>query len=275
MDYDKTKSCHITVEQFRRVMKETKLIPPSEELFQLLLRKYLDKSNIREINYFSFCADIDKPSDLNAPHVPKNKTEEAVIMHGQLRDAGNTYFDQTTLNMDIINNRFQQKRIETANNPSDVEQRLQAAVVMKRVRIEEFFNDFDKLRKGNVLKNQLQTILSMLNFRLTQEEFESLANKYKTNDPECRFNYRDFCANINSAFTTYGIQKCPLAQVSQPTNDQTILARKKYLEMNEEECEQIKSVLIEIQKVVQIKRIHLKQICQDFDITKNQHITKH
>jgi len=77
----------------------------------------------------------------------------------------------------------------------------------------------------------------MLNFRLTQEEFDSLANKYKTNDAEIRFNYRDFCANINSAFTTYGIQKCPLAQVNQPTNDQTILARKKYLEMNDEECE--------------------------------------
>lgn len=81
-------------------------------------------------------------------------------------------------------------------------------VVMKRVRIEEFFHDFDKLRKGKVTKAQFQSILSMLNFRLTQEEHESLSNRY---DVDGHFNYKDFCANINSAFTTYGIQKMPLA----------------------------------------------------------------
>lgn len=55
---------------------------------------------------------------------------------------------------------------------------------MKRVRIEEFFNDFDKLRKGKVTKHQFQSILSMLNFHLTFQELESLADRYKTNDPE-------------------------------------------------------------------------------------------
>ena len=63
-DYDRTNSCHVTAEQFRRVMKELKLIPPSEDLYQLLIRKYFDKSNIREINYFKFIADIDKPEDI-------------------------------------------------------------------------------------------------------------------------------------------------------------------------------------------------------------------
>lgn len=63
-DYDRTNSCHVTAEQFRRVMKELKLMPPSEDLYQLLIRKYFDKSNIREINYFKFIADIDKPEDI-------------------------------------------------------------------------------------------------------------------------------------------------------------------------------------------------------------------
>jgi hypothetical protein len=45
-------------------MKELALIPPDEALFQLLIRKYLDKGNIREINYFKFCADIDRPEDI-------------------------------------------------------------------------------------------------------------------------------------------------------------------------------------------------------------------
>jgi Ca2+-binding EF-hand superfamily protein len=46
---------------------------------------------------------------------------------------------------------------------------------MKRVRIEQFFYDFDKLRKGTVTKSQFSGILSQLNFKLTNEEYEALA----------------------------------------------------------------------------------------------------
>ena len=52
----------------------------------------------------------------------------------------------------------------------------------------------------------------MLNFNLTKEEFNELTAKYKTpDDAEYMVNYKDFCATINAAFTTYGIQKDPLA----------------------------------------------------------------
>lgn len=70
---------------------------------------------------------------------------------------------------------------------------------MKRVRIEEFFRDFDKLRKGKVTAPQFKSILSMMNFSLTEEEFDSLAYKYQTEDN--MFNYAAFCDNINLAFT--------------------------------------------------------------------------
>lgn len=46
---------------------------------------------------------------------------------------------------------------------------------MKRVRIEEFFRDFDKLRKGRVTVPQFRSVLSMLNFPLTEAEFDALA----------------------------------------------------------------------------------------------------
>lgn len=76
---------------------------------------------------------------------------------------------------------------------------------MKRIRIEEFFIDFDKLRRGKVTKNQFDSILSILNFNLSRYEFDSLSQKYKTNDPEYMINYKDFCLTINTAFTQYGI----------------------------------------------------------------------
>lgn len=239
------------------------------------MRKYFDKSNIREINYFSFCADIDKPEDLFKAYVPKNQQHEEPVLHGRLRDAGSTFFAGETANIDIIENRFQQQRIDTSKDPNDIETRLQAAIVMKRVRIEEFFHDFDKLRKGKVTKHQFQSILSMMNFNLSREEFDALALRYKTNDPEVMFCYKDFVANINSAFTTYGIQKMPLTKVAPVTVDNTVPARRKYLEMTPEQQETISSVLKEYAKAIQIRRFNIKQMCQDFDITKNNHITKH
>ena len=123
-DYDRTNSCHVTAEQFRRVLKELKLIPPNEDQYQLLVRKYFDKGNIREVNYFKFCHDIDHPKDMFPQYVPKKAVEEKPFYHGQLRDAGATYFDSTTAGLDVINNRFMQKRVETSNNPLDIEKRL-------------------------------------------------------------------------------------------------------------------------------------------------------
>jgi len=95
-DYDRTNSCHVTAEQFRRVMKELKLIPEDEAQFQLLVRKYFDKGNIREVNYFKFCADIDRPQDMFPQYVPKKPVEDNPFFHGQLRDAGHTYFQDKT-----------------------------------------------------------------------------------------------------------------------------------------------------------------------------------
>ena len=103
---------------------------------------------------------------------------------------------------------------------------------MKRVRIEEFFRDFDKLRKGKVTVTQFKTVLSMLNFNLTEDEFESLAKKYNADG---MFNYYDFTHVINSAFTKKGIDKDPVANVKPVTRDDTFAARRKYLETTQEE----------------------------------------
>lgn len=63
------------------------------------------------------------------------------------------FFAGSTKEINVLENRFSQQAVNIANDPTDVEDRLRAMVVMKRVRIEEFFRDFDKLRKGKVTIN--------------------------------------------------------------------------------------------------------------------------
>jgi Ca2+-binding EF-hand superfamily protein len=158
-------------------------------------------------------------------------------------------------------------------DPADAEDRIRATVVMKRIRIEEFFIDFDKLRKGRVTKSQFKAILSSMGLTLTDDEFEALAAKYQTNDPEKFFNYKAFVASINKAFTITGIDKAPEVRVAPIVKNDTLLARRKYLS-GREDSDEMQALLDEYRTAVQNKRIHLKPCFQDFDITKCGHVTK-
>ena len=144
---------------------------------------------------------------------------------------------------------------------------------MKRIRIEEFFRDFDKLRKGRVTRPQFKSILSSMNFTLTNDEFKALAKKYETADPERFFRYVDFCKNINLAFTIQGIDKNPTTRVAPITQNDTLLARRKYL-AGAPMQQEIDDILEQYKTEVKNNRIHLKPVFQDYDITRNGHVTK-
>ena len=75
--------------------------------------------------------------------------------------------------------------------------------------------------------------MSAQHFDLTEEEYQSLIQKYMTEDNF--FNYAEFCKNINLAFTTKGIDKQPTTKVKKVTPDDTLAARRKYLEMSEDD----------------------------------------
>jgi len=78
------------------------------------------------------------------------KTNKPGSSSSKAAKSASYFFAGPTKDINVLENRFLQQAVNIANDPSDVEQRLQALVVMKRVRIEEFFRDFDKLRKGRV-----------------------------------------------------------------------------------------------------------------------------
>lgn len=240
-DFDRAKSQHVTANQFVRVLKTLGLMPPTPQQFALLTRKYCDLGNTQEINYYQFCKDIDRRSDIFPKYTAKNASANLDpetnwpiphYDHGVHRTQKNTFFNQNTAEVDVLNNRFTQPKVDVACDPSDVEDRIRSLVVMKRVRIEEFFRDFDKLRKGRVTRNQFKGILSSMNFALTDDEFEALCDTYKTNDPEVFFDYVAFTASINKAFTIAGIDKAPLTRVAPQSNGDTLLARRKYLADN-------------------------------------------
>ena len=51
-DFDITKIGYVTKNQFTRLLKQFDLIPNNERQFNLLLKKYMDKGNLNEVNYY-------------------------------------------------------------------------------------------------------------------------------------------------------------------------------------------------------------------------------
>jgi hypothetical protein len=98
-------------------------MPNSEVVFDLMIRKYCDLGNTREVNYYNFCKDVDRPEDMFPPYVAKHPLKEPGLPHQEMKQS-KTFFEESTKGLDVISNRYLQKRVEIANDPSDVEKRL-------------------------------------------------------------------------------------------------------------------------------------------------------
>ncbi len=125
-DFDRTKSCHVTAQQFERVLKNLGIHPSKEQVFNLIIRKYLDKGNQREVNYFSFCADVDRPEDMFHNLGGETRTGSAGKPAQAPNKTGSYFFEGSTKDINVLESRFLQQAVNIANDPSDVEQRLQA-----------------------------------------------------------------------------------------------------------------------------------------------------
>lgn len=272
-DFDITKKQRVTVHQFSRVLKQLQIMP-SDEAFEVICKKYFDKSNTREIDYVSFCHDVDKPQDMFAElgitmDTFKPSTSDKISGSVIGKAMKSNFFESTTKGINVLENRFSKPTINLANDPRDVEERIQAQVITKRTRIGEFFRDYDKLRKGKVTGNQFTTVLSMLDFKLSDEEYDFLTEKYKTDDGMVR--YVEFVENIDSAFTIKGLDKNPTIKVA-PVAKPALL--KKKLEYDDEEEKEMINLMEEYRKVVITRMLNLKPMFQDFDKTKSGYVTK-
>lgn len=71
----------------------------SEEILELIVRKYCDKGNTKEINYFKFCQDVDRPEDMFPGYTPKNPLPEPTIERPTYKS---NFFNETTKGMNVI-----------------------------------------------------------------------------------------------------------------------------------------------------------------------------
>lgn len=150
---------------------------------------------------------------------------------------------------------------------------MRAYIVMYKIRIEQFFIDFDRLRKGSVTKDRFRRILSTSGIELEDYQFNLLHQKYQLDNGQ-NMDWFSFCRNIDAVNTTRGIEKSPLYDVHQVVSDTTIPARRYYLQINDSEREKLIHILNLIKKEIQTRRVLLKPHFKDFDVTNNGYVTR-
>lgn len=170
------------------------------------------------------------------------------------------------------------KRLPEQNLPiNDILRRIQAEVTLKRIRIREFFLDFDGLRKNIVTGEQFRRVLASLNLQLSNNDYKEIVAAYRVypqGSREERVKWMDFCEDVDLVYTKKGLEKAPLERV--PQIGKTVFEPVKHIavKFTPEEEEAVQELLRNYQTAITSKRAHLKPLFEDFDITKIGYVTK-
>merc|ERR1712194_636710 len=158
-------------------------------------------------------------------------------------------------------------------------ERVTAKAIELRVRLEDYFQDFDNLRKGFCSKGQMNTVFGILGLSkyFTFEELEGLKAMYLEMEGEqCKremFNYARFCGDVSSATTYKELHKDPLARTAIAPSSCTMPARRSKRDLTEKENAQILEIEADIRSRVLKRRILFVNQFKDFDRTNQGHVT--
>ena len=128
-DHDRLKNHHITVPQFKRCMPFTL----SDEQMAVIVKKYVDGQPQNGINYYQFVTDISAPPTQVDRLAEFTSTEPLKALPPP---------------------------VKPPPEAGDVVTKVRAIVVKGRIRLMEFFRDFDKLRSYVCLPEHFRSALS-------------------------------------------------------------------------------------------------------------------
>lgn len=145
----------------------------------------------------------------------------------------------------------------------NLEDNIRTQALTKRIRITEYFQDFDQLRSGFISEQQfLRCLWNTLGLQPTEEEVQQFKNKYDLKN-DGRINYKLFCEEIDRNFNPKNLYIDPVSQKNLPLE---FLGTKRSVRPLSPESEaKILAVLERIQQFYQYHGINLRTCYEDFD----------
>jgi hypothetical protein len=140
-------------------------------------------------------------------------------------------------------------------------EKIKSIVKKGRIRLLEFFQDHDPLRKGVVPYMKFKGVLRGQKIELTDKEYETLLNRFSTADAN-QVNYVDFNEDIENIFTKRGLEKMP-TEKPQEYKIPSLIDPEDVLTDAEEQV--LENCLINIGTETKNRRLLLKPFFQDKD----------
>lgn len=81
-----------------------------------------------------------------------------------------------------------------------------------RIRLLEYFQDHDTLRKGYLAHQKFRSVLHSQKIELTVEEYDRLEAYYALPNDKNLINYKALCNEIDTIFTAVEMEKDPIVK---------------------------------------------------------------
>ncbi|XP_003693091.1 uncharacterized protein LOC100867927 [Apis florea] len=279
----------VTFTHFGRILKFLGILLASEE-FCLLVKRFA--KDAYTINYVAFLKAIDEVQSYFDKH-------QMLALGGELLDqfpgriitAELPKLPRPEIGREIPSKVFGKQTVfhpvmeeqKTVMPLMEIIQRIQRHILEHRIRISEFFKDFDPLNAGKTTISNFRRgldglqVSSLGRLYLAETEIDALIALYKDpNDPD-RVCWRTFEDDIDKVFTVKELEKLPNLKVESPPKEIEELSRKGTLDWQCQEkskrdlCEE---TLLKIRYRVNERRILIKQFFKDYDRHNKGHVSR-
>jgi Ca2+-binding EF-hand superfamily protein len=230
----------VTKSQFVRAFPLAKEL--SQQDMDLLCERYSTDSG--EINFMALHQDVTEINSYNAEAFPKS---ELIVR-----------LDNTAW---------------THHSLSAVD-KLRSKVVEKRVRVYEYFQDFDTLRKGCCSMGQVSTVFTILNLgkEFAAGDFDEIIAQYTAKDG--LFCYTNFCRDVDQDFTYPLLEKEPLKRIKMPDASSTAPARRNKMAISEADSDKVAALEEKMRYRIRTRGILMKPAFQDMDKCNRGYVTR-
>lgn len=145
-----------------------------------------------------------------------------------------------------------------------LKEKIQSYIYKRRVRIEDFFLAFDKLRSGKVPDQKFRSVIGQIGVPLSAEEIDYLINTFRvegTNDMVC---YRTFVHQLNKIFGKKELQKKPVDK-GKPKVGALPDPSKTISMLENQDQRRIEEILDRMRGHVITRRMNIREQFQDYD----------
>ncbi|KAJ3264446.1 hypothetical protein HK104_006466, partial [Borealophlyctis nickersoniae] len=247
-DFDKHNNGYITINQFRRGIPQNLLSLEEEDV---LLSQYSDDVT-GTVNYFKMNTDVNRK--VRRPRFPHSQLVAKITPEYLNKE------EHVPVGTEDLLHHAVSEYGPGGPRRDAVEDKIRKHIYKDRIRLIEFFRDYDRHNCGLITEAQLRAGLRLASLELDEPEIQVLLGMYQ--DASGRVRYRQFCASIDLVFTVNNLESNPLIEVHPPPREYLVQHVNELAPAEEARCNEI---IARFRSLVKERRLLLAPFFQDFD----------